>query len=333
MSNRLTILIIINFGILCTGILGVISKNKPQEQIVVQAPVDEWSAIPIEEKPDLNYDISSTVPAYKDNDGTCDQLQEWHEEAPELTEIGTYGTSTKGRELHFIKIENPYEDVEKPVVLITACLHGNEPLSSSTVMGYIGTILDSYGDDEDITELVNSRIIYFVPVVSPDSYPHSRHVDGVDPNRNWPGPKSNKQSVKPVHELQAFFNKIKPNAVISGHTWGRIYLTPFGDRNQLCPNDADYQRIIGEMGRLSKYKMQRASQMYGRPIYGTEVDWYYRHGAFSIVMEFGTHQRIPSQSDINTEFNRTFSAALHFIKEAPVVEIKQYAVEEWLKAA
>jgi hypothetical protein len=75
--------------------------------------------------------------------------------------------------------------------------------------------------------------------------------------------------------------------------------------------------------------------MYNSPIYGTEVDWYYRNGAFAttpnrkrihrgafaIVMEFGTHQHIPSQSDIDSEFRRTFQAVLYFIKEAPLVEI------------
>ena len=116
--------------------------------------------------------------------------------------------------------------------------------------------------------------------------------------------------------------------MISGHTWGRVYLTPYGDRNQLCLNDSDYRRIVGEMGRMSQYSMQRACQMYGHPIHGTEVDWYYRNGAFSIVMEFGTHQRVPSKSDIYTEFNRTFKAVLHFVKEAPLVEVKK-----WNKAA
>jgi hypothetical protein len=88
-----------------------------------------------------------------------------------------------------------------------------------------------------------------------------------------------------------------------------------------------------EMGSLSRYRVQRACEMYNRPIYGTEVDWYYRGGAFAIVMEFGTHQRVPSQSDIDSEFQRTFKAVLYFIKEAPLVEIKQYAIEEWRKAA
>ena len=55
------------------------------------------------------------------------------------------------------------------------------------------------------------------------------------------------------------------------------------------------------------------------PIFGTEVDWYYRNGSIPIVIEFGTHQRIPTDKDIQIEFDKTYEAMLHFIKEAPLI--------------
>tara|TARA_Y100000034_G_C6903595_1_gene418676 strand:- start:3773 stop:4357 length:585 start_codon:yes stop_codon:yes gene_type:complete len=183
-------------------------------------------------------------------------------------------------------------------------------------------MLASYGDDEEITELINSRDIYYIPVVSPDSYPHSRHVDGVDPNRNFPtGRQPNKRSVPPVQELREFFLEIKPDAAISGHTYGRIFLYPWGDNTQPSPDHSEMQPIMQRFASMCNYRVQRACKMYNRPIYGTEVDWYYRNGAFSCVMEFGTHQRKPSMSDIEGEFNRTYKGVLYFIKEAPLVEI------------
>ena len=105
-------------------------------------------------------------------------------------------------------------------------------------------------------------------------------------------------------------------------------------------NKADYDRIVGQMCKLSGYRMMRACDMYGAnglnnppiramgegnyglPIHGTEVDWYYRNKAFSIVMEFGTHQRIPTVTDTKTEFDKTWNAALLFIQEGPKVTIK-----------
>ena len=331
MSNKI-LLLLANLLVFNLGICCLIAKHNKieQPQPIAQQPIDVIPVTPIEEPPTINYEITDPVPAYKNYNETWSQLQEWDKQCPDLVEVGTYGKSKRGKDLHWIKIENEYlTDSKRPVVLITACIHGNEPLSASTVMGYIGTILDKYGDDDKITELIDSRVIYFVPVVSPDSYPHSRHVDGVDPNRDFPGPRSpNRQSVPPVAGIQNLFKQIRPNAVISGHTFGRVYLHPYGDKTQRCPNHEDFQRIVGEMGRLSRYRVQRACEMYNRPIYGTEVDWYYRNGAFAIVMEFGSHQRVPSQGDIDAEFIRTFDAVLYFIKEAPIVEINNQ-VEAW----
>lgn len=272
-------------------------------------------------------EISVKVPEYLNYEQTISQLKKWNQEAPDFTEVGTYGKSSRGKDLYYLKIENPATNIdgEKPIVLITACIHGNEPLSASTVMGYIGTMLGTYGQDTEATNLIDNRILYFIPVVSPDSYPHSRHVDGVDPNRNFPTRNNpNRKSVPPIEALKSFFLKIKPHAIISGHTYGRIYLIPWGDRTQLCEHNEDYQRIVGEMCQLSKYRMQRACEMYNRPIYGGEVDWYYTQGSFSIVMEFGTHQRVPTKSEIQHEFDRTYKAVLYFIKHAPLVRKRNY---------
>ena len=324
-------LIILNFLIFNLGIVVLMNKSEKEKPPIVQVVEDPIQMIEVEL--DINYDIEDPIPSYLSYEQTVLQLKKWNEEAPKLTRVGTYGKSNLGEDLYYIKVSSP-KKVPKKTVMITSCIHGNEPLSASTTMGYIGTILDQYGDNEKITQLIDSRDIYFVPVVSPDSYPHSRHVDGVDPNRNFPTRVNpNKKSVPPVEEIKNFFKLIKPNAAISGHTWGRVYLTPYGDQRGKCPNDYDYNRIIGKMSELSGYKSERASQLYGRPIYGTDVDWYYRNGAFSIVVEFGTHQRIPSMTDIQTEFDKTFEAVLHFIEEAPKVEIKFFVEDQWKKAA
>jgi hypothetical protein len=302
--------------------MGAFSNYKSEgDKKVAQAPVvREGTPIAVEDLIPQSYAITTKIPDYQDYPEVIDQLKEWGREAPDIAEVGTYGKSSKGKDLYYIRVNS---GVNKPKVLITACIHGNEPHSASTVMAFIGTMLHDYGRDNAVTDLVDSRDVYFVPVVSPDSYPHSRHVDGVDPNRDFPGLRNpNRRSTPAVQAIQDLFKEIKPNAVISGHTFGRIFLTPWGEQNKLCPNERDYQRIVGEMTKLSGYRMQRACQMYGHPIYGTEVDWYYNNGAFAIVMEFSTHQRRPSYAEIKKEFNMTRTAILHFIKEAPIVEIK-----------
>jgi hypothetical protein len=271
----------------------------------------------------LNFTISNPVPGHLSYEDTVKQLWKWSEQAPIATPYA-FGKTAQGKDIFTLCVTNPAIPVEKKKsVLITACIHGNEPLASSTVMGYIGTILDRYGDDPEITELVDTRILYFVPVVSPDSYPNSRQVNGVDPNRNFPtASEPNKISVQPIEELKKLFLKIKPQAVWSGHTSGRVFLTPYGDRTTDCPHQADFQRIVGEMGKMSGYRVIKVCQLYGRPIFGTENDWYYKNGAFAIVCEYGTIQRPATQQEVKTEFDKTFKAFLKFLKKAP--EVKFY---------
>jgi hypothetical protein len=263
--------------------------------------------------------ISNVTPNHLAYGKLIEQLRTWNAEAPDLTEVGTYGKSSRGQDIYYIRLTNMYDQTEKPKVLITACIHGNEPLSTSVTLSYIGKLLSEYGRDTEITELLNTRDIYFVPVVSPDSYPNSRHVDGVDPNRDFPTERSpDKQSVPPIEALKQFHLKMKFNAVMSGHTFGRVYLMPRGDSNERCPDDAAFHSVLDEMARLSNYRLIRACEMYGQPIYGGELDWFYKHGAFAFVCEYGTHQNIPGAQDTASEFNRTWKAFLVFLSKAPV---------------
>lgn len=355
MKRVTAILIAANFLVLSAGIMFVIKKSKERPNILPPIAKTEQVLPKIIEpiKPPIDFKISNPKPAYMNYQETVARLREWSSEAPELTEFGTYGKSSKGKDLCYLRIFNKRNNTDKPKVLLTACIHGNEPLASSTLMWWTGSLLDSYKKDEKIKSLIDERDIYIIPVVSPDSYPSSRRVDGVDPNRDFPSPSDpSHKSTPSVAALQNFTLKIKPNAVISGHTWGRVFLTPYGDKMAHTENKEDYDRIVGEMARLSNYRMIRACDMYGisglnnppiksldldeeylerhfslegkhgSPIRGTEVDWYYRNGAFAIVCEFGTHQRIPTNNDTKIEFERTWMAVLKFIQDGPIVKIK-----------
>jgi len=298
---------------LSLGLLIGLGERDVDNPVYAIPPPIITKSLPKAKKPE----ITIAIPAYLSYDGVVKQLREWNKEAPDLTKVGIYGKSSKNRDLYYLRVTN-LSNKNKPKILITACIHGNEPLSTSIVMAYIGTILSKYKSDKEITRLINTRDIYFIPVISPDSYPHSRRVDGVDPNRNFPSSKDpNKKSVPPVSELRRFFLMHKFDAVASGHTFGRMFLYPWGEKNQRCPDDKRYREILDEMSRLSRYKMIRACELYNRPIYGTEVDWYYKNGAFAIVIEFGTNHRIPLKRDIEEEFGRTFKSILYFIDNAP----------------
>jgi hypothetical protein len=347
MNKQWLILILLNVLVFDLNLILLTTTKRaekpivPQNQVFTQ-PVPPPLRIPLE--------IGNKTLSHLPYEQVIAQLQTWEKESAGLARTFSYGTSTRGTTLGGIRIGEP----KAKKVLITACIHGNEPLATSVVMSYIGHLLDGYNRDPQITKILDEREIWFIPVVSPDSFPSSRFVDGVDPNRNFPGPRDeNKVSVAPVRALQKLCSEQKFSAVISGHTWGRVFLTPYGDRMDLCPNQGDYERILGQMTELTKtgktevttanvsiealapgfsdhfdpvnianyYKVLRASQMYRSPIYGSEVDWYYRNGSFAIVMEFGTHQNIPTLKDTTYEFGITWKAFLYFLEEATEVKI------------
>lgn len=262
--------------------------------------------------------IEEYIFGYQNTQEILSTFKNWENLAPDLVDVKNYGDSEK---YFYIKICNEYKP-GKYKILVTACIHGNEPLSTSTIIAYAGNLLSSYGKNEEITKIINDSTIYFVPVVSPDTYPHSRNVNGVDPNRDFPTlDRSNKVSVEPVECLKNLFLNIKPNSVLAGHTYGRVFLIPWGDNRKDNKNIDDYKKIASKMCELSNYNYKRACELYGRPIFGTEIDWYNRNGSFAMVMEFGNHQRKPSLEETKKEFTKTASAFLYFLEESPKIQI------------
>lgn len=254
--------------------------------------------------------LSELKPEYRDYSGLVELLKTWEREARDFVEVGTYGKTTKGIDQHFVKITNKKARGKKRSCVITGCIHGNEPISTCTEVWWMTHLLNEYDKDPRVKELLDTREIYFIPVLSPDTYPHSRHVDGVDPNRNFPS-SGEKESVTPVENFKNFFKERKFDAFITGHSYGRVFLFA---QDKDPSRKAEYERIKKEMGRISSYK---ASNL-GGPNTTLDGDWGNRQGAFSLLLEFGTHQRIPSLDDIQTEFDATYESILYFLKEAPM---------------
>jgi hypothetical protein len=324
---RKGILTLTVFALLIADIIAYNYKSKPlpqppKEEIEIKVQIPQFPK------------ISVPTPQYKNYQDIVKQLNDWKKEGKDFVEVNTYGKSKQGKDLYYIRITSPNKK-EKPVILLTGSIHGNEPLAAGVMMALCGNLLSSYKDNSQVKNILDTRDIYFVPVVSPDSYPKTRYVDGVDPNRDFPGIKDpNKKSTPSVKAIQDLFLKIKPVAAISGHTFGRIFIYPYGESYKECPDEADYKRILTKMCAMSGYGQKRGCYNYPTLMFGSELDWYYknncfssnqnreypRQGCFAIVCEFGTHQRIPTKQEIEEEFNRTWKSLLFFIEEAPKVK-------------
>ena len=123
---------------------------------------------------------------------------------PGLVQRFSIGTSYEGRQLWAVKIsDNPTVDEPEPEVLFTANQHAREHLTVEMALYILRELTSKYGNDPQITNIVNSRETWIVFMVNPDgveydiatgSYrmwrknrqPNSGSTAvGTDLNRNW----------------------------------------------------------------------------------------------------------------------------------------------------
>jgi succinylglutamate desuccinylase len=245
--------------------------------------------------------IKQEVFGYQTYEEIVETLKSWEKTSPETLEVEKFG---KGLKNHYLRICNEKSPSDN-VVLLTACIHGNEPLATSVMMSFVCKLISE-------KDFFDDRTIYFIPVLSIETYPKSRYVNGTDPNRDF----HKNKSIELVEDIKELFLKIKPDAVLSGHTYGRVFLYPWGHTTEKSPKHEEYSSLAKDMSKLSGYGNKRICELYGHPIKGTESDWYDSNGAFSMVIEFGTHQRKPTKSESEVELNKTYKAMMLFIREA-----------------
>ena len=89
---------------------------------------------------------------------------------PNLLTMESIGKSVGGLDLWLVTLNNPETgtDREKTAMFIDANIHGNEIQAAETVLYSIWYLCKSYGVIDRITELIDERSFYFLPMENPD---------------------------------------------------------------------------------------------------------------------------------------------------------------------
>jgi murein tripeptide amidase MpaA len=129
---------------------------------------------------------------YHGYDEMTDILHALAKEFPDLSEHYSIGQSTEGRELWLIEITNkgtgPAD--EKPAVYVDGNAHSAEVTGREVCLWLVKHLLENYGTDEEITAVLDSRVIYILPCLNPDgaelylTTPYLRTGGGI-PNPAW----------------------------------------------------------------------------------------------------------------------------------------------------
>jgi len=88
-----------------------------------------------------------------------------------VSELDTIGYSHEGRPIYALKIsDNPNIDEDEPEMLYDAVHHAREPMGMMNLLYFMQHLCQGYGEDPEITAMVDNRELWFVPFVNPDGY-------------------------------------------------------------------------------------------------------------------------------------------------------------------
>ncbi|GAB4323037.1 MAG: hypothetical protein Kow0074_14950 [Candidatus Zixiibacteriota bacterium] len=232
------------------------------------------------------------------------------------------GQSVNGLDIWAMKISDNWgTDENEPEFLFTGMHHAREPIGLEVNLETIRTLVEGYGIDPRITQLVDEREIWFIPCLNPDGYEYNTSnfpagggmwrknrrnngngTFGVDLNRNYghewgydnngSSPSSSSETYRgtaPFSEpetqaIRAFVNSRQFVFAVNFHSYSDLYLWPWGYDYIYTPDQVLFEAIGDSLSTYNGYTPQVGWALY--PTNGDSDDWMY--GAT------GEHQKILS---------------------------------------
>ncbi|NCC87481.1 MAG: PKD domain-containing protein [Clostridia bacterium] len=200
-----------------------------------------------------NWDRYPTYEVY------VEMMQSFATDYPEICILDTIGYSVDGRLLLVVKISDNVDTEEaEPEFLYTGMMHGDELIGGMVFLRLIDHILQNYGTDEQITNLIDNVQIYINPFANPDgTYAGGNatvadatrnNADNIDLNRNYKDfiagdhPDDNNYGLETV----VFMNfATERNFVMSAnsHSGAELLNYPY-DTQSTLPSDNDWWEFV-----------------------------------------------------------------------------------------
>jgi hypothetical protein len=266
--------------------------------------------------------------SYDQKNGIRDELYSIARRNSQIVKLEVIGHTLQGREIIALKVTKDAKtlaDGARPDVLYMSTIHAREWISTEVNRRLLHQFVDNYGKNAEITNLVNTRELWFLIVANPDGYQytfdHERlwrknlrdndgdgqttHNDGVDPNRNYnvdwgyDNEGSSSQfsaddyrgtapaSEPEVQAHQALFDRLKFKLLLTYHSYGPLILYPYGW--QVQTPSADDPLFVALSGTDANPAISGFDPGVGADLYitnGTTDDYSYsKTGALSWTVE------------------------------------------------
>ena len=97
-------------------------------------------------------------------------LRAYAEALPELIELRPLGHSHEGRDIWLVIITRKATgaDVDKPAFWVDGNIHAAELTASTACLYWLHQLATGYGQDAQVTQLLDTRVVYMVPRLNPD---------------------------------------------------------------------------------------------------------------------------------------------------------------------
>ena len=243
--------------------------------------------------------------------------------APDLASIISIGKSTRGKDLWAVRLTKGAKGTKpstKPGIVFMGTHHAREHLSTEVPLLIAKHLVDNRADAE-IARLLETRDIYFIPMVNPDGVEYdieggkyhmhrknmAKNADGstgVDLNRNygwgWGGGGASPNPGDDTYRGPAAFSEPESKAVrdfvsarpnlkvlLSYHTFSELILYPWGGSDAQIPDAkalTAFKTMAGEMAKMTGYTPEQSSDLYIAT--GDTCDWAWgEKGIFAFTFE------------------------------------------------
>jgi len=107
-----------------------------------------------------------------------ERMNALHDDYPDIVgEPVSIGETLGERDLWAMRVsDNPDEDEDEPEVLYTALTHCREVITAEVLFGVMERLTENYDIDTSLTELVNTRQLWFIPCLNPDGYAYNEQI-------------------------------------------------------------------------------------------------------------------------------------------------------------
>ncbi|MDG4798706.1 M14 family metallopeptidase [Micromonospora sp. WMMD1082] len=227
--------------------------------------------------------------SYSEPGGIRDEITATAARHPRLAKVQSIGRSAQGKPILAVKVTKNARttpDGKRPAVLYAGTQHAREWITPEMTRRLMHHVLDRYGSDREITRLLDTTELWFVPVLNPDGYDHTftegnrlwrknlrdndgdgkiTGADGVDLNRNFgykwgydnegSSPDSTSETYRgpgPNSEpetkaLDALFKRLRFTFFVNYHSAAELLLYGVGWQVATpTPDDVIYEAMAGD---------------------------------------------------------------------------------------